>query len=152
MIYAYSGPCRRTTYISDADLNWRGTWASGTTYSPPADAVTTNGAMWLALAPTTNVSPTAVMRQRAWAQLVYYQEGPEGTNQSEAAYQLAASAYALATTASGQAAAAQADADTALQTLSLGASGTTVFWVAPASGLAATTQVTVVNGVIVVDV
>jgi len=106
-VYAYSDLNRITTYLADNELIWRGTWAAGTTYSPPDAVYHTDGNMWIALLASTNVSPTAIMRQRMWSQLVYYKERPP-LGRWESVYDLAvqgtnAAANALSVAQSGTA-------------------------------------------------
>jgi hypothetical protein len=108
-VYAYSDLNRITTYLADNELIWRGTWSAGTTYNPPDAVYHTDGNMWISLVTSTNVSPTAIMRQRMWSQLVYWKEGPPAsTSTADAAYQIAvagtnAAAVALSVAQSGTA-------------------------------------------------
>jgi hypothetical protein len=95
-VYAYINQQRSTAYVSDDDLNWLGTWASGTTYYPPVDAVTANGGMWIAIQTNANVSPTAIMRYPVWSQLVFYKNVNVPPDLAQQAYDLAVTGTNLA--------------------------------------------------------
>jgi hypothetical protein len=105
-VYAYSNLSRTTTYVSDGELNWRGTWAPGTLYAPPWESVSHGGAYYVSIVASTNSAPSAIVRQRMWAQLVLFKETVVPTVEEKA--------YALAVAGTNAAAEAQAVADEAL--------------------------------------
>lgn len=146
MVYVYINAKRSTSVLADSDLNMRGTWAAGTTYSPPYDTVSSNGNLWISLVASANTVPSIPTPSRhhhvarPWAQLIAYGTETAAGTSSAPTESMREQVLAQIIGASGKV--------TPIPTVPVGLSGTYTFWVAPASGAAPTVEVFVVNGIV----
>jgi hypothetical protein len=118
--YAFVNLSGSTSYISDGNLAYRGTWDSGSLYNPPLDVVDYNNGKFIALATNSNEPP---LDSPYWSELVI-----RGTVSPTDPFDIAQTALDAANAASVLALSASSTANDALSlaqsTYAIAASGT----------------------------